>query len=508
MVRRNDDVVETIRLEPDAALVETLGVHHSLESAIADLVDNSCDAQATQIAIRLLTESDRLVQVEVVDNGTKGMDDSTIDEAMTLGHQREYADSDLGHFGIGMKAASFGHADVLTVWSKKNGAEPVGRRIRRAEFSNNFSCEVLSAGAATDAEYHRKRITGAGRGTSVVWSELRHVYRGANAEEARTWMANTERRLRSHLGVTFHRLIAEDGLDIEILVDEMQTADEGIGTPVRAIDPFGYASSGHPGYDKTLTGESGGQQIDLQCHIWPPKVDIPGFRLHGRSGERFQGFYIYRRRRLLQVGGWSGIVNSSVRRQLARVVIDGDRALGTFLTMNADKTAPRFEPIFSDALAHAAASDGTTFDRYLQEAESCYAEANRRVMTRRPVIAPEKGFAPKLRRSIEAELPFLRSDSLNMQWKPLPLGEFIDVDFGNSTLWINSRYRHLVVRGHGHLNDAPIVKALLFLLTHSLFEGAHLGPKDKDNIALWRAILGSAAEVEEEVSSSKGADSD
>ena len=39
----------------------------------------------------------------------------------------------------------------------------------------------------------------------------------------------------------------------------------------------------------------------------------------------------------------------------------------------------------------------------------------------------------------------------------------------------------------------------MFLLTHQIFEGTNLGPKDKDNIALWRAILGAAVEAEEEM---------
>ena len=34
------DVVDTIQLQPDAGLVKSLGAHHSLESAIADLVDS------------------------------------------------------------------------------------------------------------------------------------------------------------------------------------------------------------------------------------------------------------------------------------------------------------------------------------------------------------------------------------------------------------------------------------------------------------------------------------
>ena len=121
------DAVERIRLAPDAGLVKSLGANHTLESAIADLVDNSIDAGASRVSIRLLTSDDRLTRVEVVDNG-KGMDASAANAAMTIGHRRDYSDGDLGHFGMGMKAASFGHSDVLTVWSASRGATPIGRR--------------------------------------------------------------------------------------------------------------------------------------------------------------------------------------------------------------------------------------------------------------------------------------------------------------------------------------------------------------------------------------------
>ncbi|RYF60893.1 MAG: ATP-binding protein [Comamonadaceae bacterium] len=500
----DNDVVDTITLKPDAGLVKSLGAHHSLDSAVADLVDNCLDAQADRISIRLLTKDDCLFQVEVIDNG-KGLNADAIDKAMTLGHRREYGADDLGHFGVGMKAASFSHSDVLTVWSTASDAEPVGRRIRRANFAKDFSCERLSARGATAASRRRKQLIDSALGTTVVWTSIRNTYRGTNADEARTWMANAERDLRSHLGVTFHRLIQKNALNIDILVDEVEYADEGIGTPVTAIDPFGYANAGHPGYPKTITARSGSKSFDLTCHIWPPKTDIPGFRILGKTGDRFQGFYIYRADRLLQVGGWSDVANRSVKRQLARVILDDPNAIGTFLTMNPEKSGLRFEPAFKDALARATAADGTSFDDFIADAESIYTEGNRRVRKRQPVITPDRGFGPGLRRAVKNELPLKRDETLKIQWKGLPKGEFMDIDFNGKTLWLNQRYRHLFTPdGGGSLNDAPMVKALLFLLTHQVFEGSHLGPKDKDNIALWRAILGAAVEVEESMRS--GAD--
>lgn len=496
MTTSRSDVVDVIRLEPDAGVIKSLGAHHTFDSAIADLVDNALDAHATRISVRLLTEDDRLVQVEVVDNGD-GMDGPSADKAMTLGHQREYTPTDLGHFGVGMKAASFSHSDVLTVWSSEEGSTPVGRRIRRADFSKDFSCERLSKTAATSAQRRRTKAVGSPWGTTIVWSELRSTYRGANVDEARTWMSKTELQLRTHLGVTFHRLLTNATLEMDIVVDEFEYADEAVGTPVRPIDPFGYRGSGHPGYPKTLIATSGDQSVLLHCHIWPAKTDIPGFRIQGQSGDRFQGFYVYRHDRLLQAGGWSGVVNQSAKRQLARVVIDEASAIGDLLTMNPEKAGLRFEPRFRDALARAKAADGTTFDQFIEDAESTYKTANKKTRKRHPVITPARGFSPQIRRTIQGELGFRRSESVEVRWKRMPRDEFFDIDFRNSTLLLNQRYRYLFAPNGGSMNDAPVVKALMFLLTHHIFEGTNLGPKDKDDLALWRSILGSAVATEE-----------
>jgi hypothetical protein len=414
-----------------------------------------------------------------------------------LGHQREYLATDLGHFGMGLKAASFGHSDILTVWSNKYDCAPAGRRIRRADFSKDFSCELLAPSAAADAASHRAELFGSGEGTSVVWTQIRNIYRGRNEAEARAWLANAEQAIRSHLGVVFHRLIEDRRLLIEALVDEWDQVAFGIGVPIAAINPFAYATSGHPGYPKQLVASAGGTDVQLECHIWPAKSDVTGFRIGGKRGEQFQGFYIYRNDRLLQAGGWSHTATSCRARQLARVVLDEASAIGTFVTMNSEKNGLKFEPIFHEAIGHARAHDGTTFDQFLRDAESTYVESNRRRRARKPAIAPDKGFAPKLRKAISRELPMIKGETLRLQWRRMPAGEFLDVDLPNKILWLNSRYRQLFAPEGGSLNDAAVIKALLYLLLHHVFEGQYLGVKDRDDIALWKSVLGAAALTEQ-----------
>ncbi|KQU58163.1 DNA mismatch repair protein [Rhodococcus sp. Leaf278] len=492
------DVVDTIRLEPDARLVKTLGAHHTFESAIADLVDNCVDAHASQIVIRLLSRADRLHRVEVIDNGD-GMDSSTADHAMTLGHQRTYGSNDLGHFGVGLKSASFGHSDELSVWSSMEGERPVGRRIKRLDFSRDFSCDVLSDRSAAAAQQKRAQLVGVVRGTTVVWTALRSTYRGANADEARTWMSELERKLRGHLGITFHRLIDTQRLSIRLVVGEVEQIDESLEIAVRPIDPFAYAQSGRPGYPKAIATDHAGQPITLNCHIWPAKTDTTSFRLYGKPGENFQGFFVYRNDRLLQLGGWSDVANSTPHRQLARVVIEYSGAIDSVLTMNSEKSGLRAEPAFRDALVKAIAEDGTTFDQYLLDAEDTYRTAAKRTSRRHPVIMPTRGFAPLVRKRVSSEVGFKAGEKVDFRWTKLPAGELFRVDFANTELLLNSRYRDLFAPQGGSLNDAPVLKSLMFLLTHQIFESTNLGPKDKDNLALWGAILGSAVETEREM---------
>lgn len=496
MVKAASDVVDRIKLAPDAGLVKSLGANHTLESAIADLVDNSIDAGASRVTIRLLTRNDRLSQVEVLDNG-KGMDAAAANAAMTIGHQRKYSHDDLGHFGMGLKAASFGHCDVLTVWSTGYGATPVGRRIRRADFSKDFTCEVLSADAASERAADREIVLGSEVGTSIVWTDVRNAYRGRSQDEARSWLSTRNEALRAHLGVTFHRLLAAKRLRIEVLIDEIGEALANPGVPILPIDPFGYATSGHPEYPKDLTARAGDTRVRLRCHIWPAKSDVTGFRIGGKTGDQCQGFYIYRNDRLLQIGGWSDTATSTPARQLARVVLEDTGAIGPFVTMNPEKSGLKFEPVFHDAINKAEASDGTTFLTFLQDAEAIYTDANKRRRRRKPAIRPDKGIAPAVRKRIGSELSFIDSEAVNVKWKRMPAGEFLDIDHPAKTMWLNSRYRGLFAPEGGSLNDAPVLKALLYLLSHHVFEGQFLGSRDKDEIALWKSVLGAAAATEE-----------
>jgi hypothetical protein len=65
--------VGTVVLPPAPRSLEALGRNHTLEAALAELVDNSVDARASHVLIRFVLEATRLKQLIVLDDGG-GMD--------------------------------------------------------------------------------------------------------------------------------------------------------------------------------------------------------------------------------------------------------------------------------------------------------------------------------------------------------------------------------------------------------------------------------------------------
>jgi len=126
-----------------ARLIESLRfTGYNNYSAIADIVDNSFDAEATIIRIFVNSEDGRPV-IRILDNG-KGMDEKTLDEALKLGSltDREPT-SDLGKFGLGLVTASLSIARRTEVLTKPNGqillsATDIDHIIKENRFLKEF----------------------------------------------------------------------------------------------------------------------------------------------------------------------------------------------------------------------------------------------------------------------------------------------------------------------------------------------------------------------------------
>lgn len=483
-------------LPPDPDFMRSLGHNYSLEAAIADIIDNSLDAQATHVLVRFVRDGERLLGLLIIDNG-RGMGATTLDRAMTLGSRRRYTSTDMGHFGVGLKAASLGQAKSLTVLSQSS-KEAVGRRWTIEKAEKGFECEVIDSAFVADYMSRDWGIPLYNTGTIIRWDRVKSFPIANRQEVVDRYLEDVILSVRRHLGLVFHRLLARNDIAIRIDVEDLTLNDTGAMYEVTPIDPFGYQRSGRVKYPKILSGKLEGKVLTLNCHIWPGRSHLPAFKLPGGSPETFQGFFFYRRDRLLQAGGWNGIVNYSRDLQLARVAIDIDQFDPASFSMNPEKTRVETSAQFLMAIENAIAPDRSTFTEFLQDSIKGFKESRTHDHSRSRVIAPGKGFVPSVKVSIAYELGFLPGeDPIDIRWESCVGNHFFELDRENRLIRLNKKYRHaLIGSSEGSLNDAPLVKALLYLLVEELFHGAFLKSKSKDTIEYLQAILTSAAEAE------------
>lgn len=105
------------------AMLESLrGLGYSTGAALADIIDNSISAGASEVRLDFSWDGPKS-RIVVLDNG-RGMNDAELESAMRLGDRNPLdarSADDLGRFGMGLKTASLSQCRRLTVASVKNG---------------------------------------------------------------------------------------------------------------------------------------------------------------------------------------------------------------------------------------------------------------------------------------------------------------------------------------------------------------------------------------------------
>jgi hypothetical protein len=470
-------------------------------TAVADLVDNSLDAGAHHILVRILQRDQRACGLLVVDDG-RGMDGDHIDSAMTYARRREYGRADLGHFGIGLKAASLSQADTLLMWSRSWGSLAVGRGLERSTLDagpmvQSFSADDASARlAAVDPGFPLET------GTVVEWRDVRTFLQSPNAEEQTHWLERTVEDLRTHLGLVLHRILVKGGVQVSIDVFDEEYPDFGGGAArtVEAIDPFGYDRSVGAGYPQKLQVALPSRSTDVDVHLWPAhgRGDA-GFVLGGRSPLGSQGLYVYRRDRLLQAGGWNDLVSPSRDLALARVALDLDAVLEPHVTINPEKTGVIFDAELSKAWHAARLTSGGSFADYLETARSGAKDARRRNPRPIHVVEPGRGMTAALIEAFEDNATYVpNEDPVDVRWRGLMPDEIFRIDRETRTIWLNSRYRVALGGSPGLSNDdAQVVKALLHLLIGHHLTGSYASQRATKVEKAWQAILLAAVQEQQ-----------
>ena len=118
----NYNIIRKAQAIPEAAsMIETFrAIGYNLETAIADIIDNSISANARNIYINRIWRGGQSI-ITIKDDGD-GMNSNEIIQAMRPGAKNPLSDrseNDLGRFGLGLKTASFSQCCKLSVLSKR-----------------------------------------------------------------------------------------------------------------------------------------------------------------------------------------------------------------------------------------------------------------------------------------------------------------------------------------------------------------------------------------------------
>ena len=476
---------------PDPSITRAVGMHHSFETAIADLVDNSVDAEASQVLIRFLEFDGAVTGLQVIDNG-RGMESDALDQAMTFAKKRDYGGKDLGHFGIGLKAASLSQADILRVYSRRDGAQAAGRSIRavtptEVEELDHAGVEAYLAAFNLDFSL--------ASGTVVEWAEPRTFLTATNKDDRARWLDERIAAVRTHLGIVFHRILESKKLAIMIEVFDVARGRPGAPRTVDPVNPFAYRLIGKGRFPTDLTITIDSATVRGRVHLWPAaQSGSPSFRLNGRPGSLAQGFYCYRNDRLLQMGGWNTLTVVRPELEYARIELDIDDTVSDHIAINPEKAGLELDSDLKAAiLAATVGSQGLRFADFLEAAESTRRESRR--YTKRPValVEPFRGFSADMLDAFSGSVEYSDHAAVDIRWEVRDSEDPIRVDLPQRTIWLNALYRGVIVGRESNDNyDAPLVKTLLLLVFSRYFEGDMLGSREKAEIAAWQQLLTAA----------------
>ena len=314
-----NDSNPTVRREKVAprasVLIESMrDIGYSLQTAIADVIDNSITAGAKNIELLTDTISDSPA-IGILDDGA-GMLETELIEAMRPGTHSPLDDRpahDLGRFGLGLKTASFSQCRRFTVLTRKAG-------------TTSSAAWDLDTVADTDEWYIEfpdsttvipwaERLEG--DGTLVVWQKLDRLVDSGSVKKTQDLVRLIDESA-SHLELVFHRFLSgERGLKrVSMYLNNRK---------LEAFDPF---HSSHPAtiFDPVEVVRLGEREIRIQPVTLPHHKKITAEEWNKYAGPegyiKNQGFYLYRGKRLIIHGTWFNLARQTELTKLARVQID------------------------------------------------------------------------------------------------------------------------------------------------------------------------------------------
>lgn len=346
------------------------GQDYTFEAVLADLVDNSIDAGATWVEVavptQILDDTPKQYQIGlgagknlyaiVIDNG-KGIAQDQFLGAMSEGYERTYNVTELGAFGVGLKASSLSQAYEVTVLSKVKGGNENFLRlssclVKEHKMEKIWRRQDLSPWMTQTRGFlmAQKKLKELESGTVVLLEGLHKLEHDIGEERDRSWYIDKiKNRIKDYLGLVFHYYI--DGTSIPQISGgpirkqvDLYYNGRDPENKIKSLDPFGQkwfkGRSGDPKgtlcLPKKFPVHFGTEVRDMEVKLWllPHPNAVEGRKqmqsrmknVRKQAGiADLQGVYVYRNRRLVEFSPerdvWKGMLTKDSHHNYARCEI-------------------------------------------------------------------------------------------------------------------------------------------------------------------------------------------
>ena len=302
--------IRRIKSEPDAvrAMQGLRRTGYTPQTAIADIVDNSIAAGATKIAV-IHNPNPQHSVVFIADNGG-GMNEATLIEAMRYGSKKELANSNLSVYGLGLKLASSTFSERFTVVSRdKSGEESSATWDLSEQAEHPWEMTLTEPKRAHISVLNS--VAGLSSGTVVIWekADLKPADKiSRQTLNKSTTDARIDATIKEHLELTFHRFMLGKASGYPKIEISFQN------NKITPFDPFDkkYLLSDfwhEPetfNQDIIFNGEEVTAPYSIQAFFLDQSTEgeSKGIFKESKQGLQYQGIYVYRADRLLQMPDW------------------------------------------------------------------------------------------------------------------------------------------------------------------------------------------------------------
>lgn len=303
----------------DVLMTSMRSMGYTFESAVADIIDNSIAADATEIELKFPVSPDELF-VAICDNGI-GMTRDELYNAMKYGsrhHDDKRAENDLGRFGLGLKSASLSQCRKLTVMSKKNGEVACFVwSLDYVEKEKNWLIAECSSEEIQQLSFY-EFFDDKTSGTVVLWEDFDLIEKSSGKVYAE--LSQLQQTASEYISLIFHRYLSRDRNPVKIRSNNYE---------IKPLDPF---LEKHPKTDArrrmsipVKDNDGIERMVYIQPYVLPFQKDLTAEdkKLSGgiENYRSKQGFYIYRNERLIIWGKWFGRARDELTKY-ARVKVD------------------------------------------------------------------------------------------------------------------------------------------------------------------------------------------